>query len=332
MPRQATVLIPTHDHGPLLLHSARSALAQTVEDIEVFVVGDGVPHVTREIVAELARDERVRFFDYPKGPRNGEAYRHEVLQEAEGEIVCYLSDDDLWLPGHVEYMRDLLKDADFAHALPLNVSPSGGFGVYAVDLTLDIYRELLSSGINRVPLSCGAHTMKAYRRLPHGWRTTPTGTPTDLYMWQQILDDPNNRAASGAIPTILNFPSPQRRDQTPEDRLAELEAWSGKVRDPEWLDLFAAEVLDAVIRIRAGELARLESELRGCVRRTEDLEAAHQQQSETAENLGRELTLVRREARSLEDRLQAIRGSRTWKMLNRLNRFKARLLGKTEGG
>ena len=118
MPLEATVIIPTHDHGPMLLHSARSALAQTVEEIELFIVGDGVPEVTREIVSELKRDERVRFFDHPKGPRHGEIYRHAALQEARGEIVCYLSDDDLCFPEHVACMRRLLSSADFAHALP----------------------------------------------------------------------------------------------------------------------------------------------------------------------------------------------------------------------
>jgi hypothetical protein len=58
MPLEAIVLIPTHDHGPLLLHSARSALAQTVEEIKLFIIGEGVPDVTREIVSELKRDER----------------------------------------------------------------------------------------------------------------------------------------------------------------------------------------------------------------------------------------------------------------------------------
>ena len=68
----ATVIVPTHDHGPTLRLSVGSALAQTVEDIEVLVVGDGVPDVTREIVGELSRvDERVHFFDHPKGQRHG---------------------------------------------------------------------------------------------------------------------------------------------------------------------------------------------------------------------------------------------------------------------
>ena len=69
---KATVLVPTHDHGPTLLYSVRSALAQTVPDIEVFIVGDGVPDVTREVVARLMdEDKRIRFFDNPKGPRHG---------------------------------------------------------------------------------------------------------------------------------------------------------------------------------------------------------------------------------------------------------------------
>ena len=91
---------PTHDHGRLLFSAARCALDQTVADLELFIVGDGVPDVTREVVAELD-DERVRFFDNPKAPSRGEVLRRAALAEAGGEIVCYLADDDLWMPHHV---------------------------------------------------------------------------------------------------------------------------------------------------------------------------------------------------------------------------------------
>lgn len=85
----ATVVIPTFNHGPTLLYSVASALEQTVQDIEVFIIGDGVPDVTREIVGNfIGQDKRVRFFDNPKGPRHGEIYRHQALAEASGEIVC----------------------------------------------------------------------------------------------------------------------------------------------------------------------------------------------------------------------------------------------------
>ncbi len=127
-------------------------------------------------MAELvAADPRVRWFDNPKGPRHGELHRHAALQEARGEIVCYLCDDDLWLPDHVERMRALLDGHDFAYACPFWIDPQGEIRCYRVDLRLPYFRELFAAGENRIPLSCGAHTLDLYRRLPAGWRTTPDG-------------------------------------------------------------------------------------------------------------------------------------------------------------
>src|SRR5439155_22429155 len=119
-------VVPTHDHGPMLRYSLRSVQEQTVGDLEIFVVGDGVPDVTRKLVAALARDDpRIRFFDNPKGPRHGELHRHEALQEARGEIVCYQADDDLWRPDHVAQLQALLSGSDFAHTVALQVEPDG---------------------------------------------------------------------------------------------------------------------------------------------------------------------------------------------------------------
>ena len=245
---QATVLVPTFDHGPMLRYSVGSALTQTVEQLEVLIVGDGVPPVTQEVVAELSRDPRVRFFDHPKGARHGEAYRHSALLEARGRIVCYLSDDDLWTTDHVAAMLDLLADADFAHALPVRVEPDGGIGGWATDLSLRRARDLHLSGANSIPFSCGAHTITMYRRLPHGWRTTPAGTPTDLYMWQQFLAQPACRAVSGTRPTVVHFASPDRRGWTAEQRLDELHRWSRKLSTQVGRRDFERSVFDWVVR------------------------------------------------------------------------------------
>src|SRR5215210_672377 len=94
-----------------------------------------------------------------------------------------------------------LYNADFAHALPLFIDERGEIAFYDGDLTVPAYRESLLSGINFVALSSGAHTTEMYRRLPHGWRTTPAGIPTDLYMWQQFLSNPRCRATGGTRPT-----------------------------------------------------------------------------------------------------------------------------------
>jgi GalNAc5-diNAcBac-PP-undecaprenol beta-1,3-glucosyltransferase len=245
----ATVLVPTHDHAETLLRSVRSALAQTVEEIEVFIVGDGAPDRTREIAAELsAEDQRVRFFDNPKGERHGELHRHAALQEARGEIVCYLADDDLWLPAHVEEMRRLLDGADFAHSLAFWLDVDGKARPLRVDLGLPHFRELLQSGENRVPLSCAAHTLELYRRLPTGWRPAPRSIFSDLYMWQQILAVPGCRARSGSRATALSLPTPAREGWSAEQRLDELDTWSVRLAEPGLEESLRTQVLEALAR------------------------------------------------------------------------------------
>ncbi len=254
----ATILIPTHDHGPTLRSSVASALGQTVSDIEVFVVGDGVPDETRGIMAEIIRaDSRVRFFDHPKGPRHGELYRHDALLEARGRIVCYLSDDDLYLPHHVEQMSALLKDADFAHALAAAVQPDGSISTWTVDLEVQAYRDELLANRNLVPFSAGAHTLDFYRRLAEGWTTTPAGTPTDLYMWQKFLRHGECRFRSGRTPTVLVFPSPARPQATPAERFRELDAWMARIADGQAVAPIEREVL--VLKVR--EAAELDGRL-----------------------------------------------------------------------
>jgi glycosyltransferase involved in cell wall biosynthesis len=247
----ATILIPTHDHGPTLHYAIRSVLNQTVQDFELFVIGDGVTPEARAIIQEYAaKDSRVRFFDHPKGPRHGEIYRHQALREARGEIVCYLSDDDMWLPGHVAYMRELLGDADFAHVLPLAITVTGKVDLRSGTFDRAECQEAVRAGKNFVPLSAAGHTLAVYRRLPFGWRTTPEGINTDSYMWQQILNVPGRRSRSGLRPTLLNFPSPARKEWPAARRLGELKEWENKMRDPNLEQALMGSALDYLISHR----------------------------------------------------------------------------------
>ena len=249
MPIVATVLIPTFNHGPTLRHSVGSALEQTVSDIEVFIVGDGVPDVTREIVADLMEhDERVRFFDNPKGPRTGELHRHRALAEARGEIVCYLSDDDLWLPDHVETMRELLDVADYANALMLHLDAASRVGVAPLNLSYPGERELVVTGRKGTSLSSMTHTLEMYRRLPYGWRTTPRRIYTDYYMQQQFLGEASCRAVSSMRPTMLKFKSLDRAEWSLDQRVAELEEWRRRFRNPAERERFVYEVLEVLVR------------------------------------------------------------------------------------
>lgn len=244
---RATILVPTHEHGSLLRLAVASALAQSVHEIEVFIVLDGPDPETTRVAEGLAEDDpRVRLFPNEKGERHGEAHRHAALQEARGRIVCYLSDDDLWFPDHVAYLDSLLVTADFAHSLTMAPDLEGDVHLpYICDVTDPWYRERMRRGTNFIPFSAAGHTLRAYRHLPVGWSPAPATTYTDLHMWQKFIEAPGIRLRSGGRPTVLHFPSPHRREVDTSRRLTELEAWSSQLRNA---------VARDDLRMRAGDM------------------------------------------------------------------------------
>jgi len=230
-------------------------------------VCDGATQDTLEAAHDLAEaDDRVRLFIHDKGPRYGEIYRHEALQEATGTIVCYLADDDLWLPGHVAGMAALLESVDFAHAFPIGFASDGRLHSWPGQLSLGESRRSILEGRNFIPLSCGAHTLELYRRLPHGWRTTPPDTHTDLYMWQQIISAEDVRLASGNQPSVLHFASPPRRHMTLEERVGELKGWADAMvtRD------FASDLDGQIHEFLMAKWVRSDFQVRGLDQRLSD--------------------------------------------------------------
>lgn len=255
---EATVVVPTTgDRGPLLPFSVGSILSQSVADLEVFILGDGVTSETRSLIQDLLQsDPRIRFFDHPKDERRGEQHRHVALKEARGRIVCYLCDRDLMLPHHVEEMLRVLHDRDFGHTLRFDIREDGSLGFrHTVDINHPEDRARLDSARLLAPLSFVGHTLEAYRRLPFGWRTTPTGIETDRYMWTQFLSQAECTTATSTRPTILYFKRGNHPGWPTERRLEELRKWTVLAEDPSWVTHFEESVRDAAIRNR-GELVR----------------------------------------------------------------------------
>src|SRR5262249_55745370 len=99
---RATVIVPTHDHGALIEHAVASATRQTERDIEILIVGDGVPKESVPAIERIvASDPRIRFLDLPKGPGHGFRHRDDAIREAAADNILYLCDDDIWFPEHV---------------------------------------------------------------------------------------------------------------------------------------------------------------------------------------------------------------------------------------
>jgi glycosyltransferase involved in cell wall biosynthesis len=243
---EATVIVPTYEHGPTLRHAVGSALRQTISDLEVIVVGDGVTERTREVIEELLeQDERVRFLDRPKSPGHGFVHRHEAVEGAASDRILYLSDDDLWFPEHAAVMCELLGDADFAAGLGISIGPEGPRFKQPTDLSLPHFQDLVRSRVTVFQLSAVGHTQQSYRGLPHGWLV---GDPDYKAFWAEFFEPPL-RAASAGLPTVLQFTSPPRADMSLDARAAELESWEGALGR-------STERLELVEHLLAAELRR----------------------------------------------------------------------------
>jgi hypothetical protein len=231
------VLMPTFDHRDTLRYSIPSVLAQTVKTLELVVVGDGAPPETAAMVEEIASsDSRVRYVPHPKSPRTGEPYRDPLIRKSTADVIAYCSDDDLWLPWHLEEMIGLLAEADFANCLGGHIDSDGRMRWWTLDLSLAEDRRYLLEVENTIGLHAVAHTRSSYMALPEGWDTAPAGIPTDYHMWRKFLSQEWVRAMSGVRASIVHFPSSLRRDWALDQRLAEISSWAALVADPDWCE------------------------------------------------------------------------------------------------
>jgi glycosyltransferase involved in cell wall biosynthesis len=115
---RALIFLPTHDHQDRLLEAVKSVHRQAVDDWELVAILDGSLRRTVQIMAEFAdRDSRISYVVRPKEPRLGETCRDAVILATDACVITQKTDDNLWLPTHLETMLSLLEDADFGHAL-----------------------------------------------------------------------------------------------------------------------------------------------------------------------------------------------------------------------
>jgi glycosyltransferase involved in cell wall biosynthesis len=104
----ATVVIPTRNRPKLVLRAVRSALQQTLREIEVIVVIDGEPGCeTADAVARL-KEDRVRCIALRETVGGAEA-RNIGIRDARSAWIALLDDDDEWLPSKLEMQMEAVR-------------------------------------------------------------------------------------------------------------------------------------------------------------------------------------------------------------------------------
>lgn len=116
---QLTIIIPTHNRPEKLSDAIRSALSQTIEDLEVIIVDDG----STPPAAIENHDPRVSLHRHEVS-KGVSAARNKGLAIAKSPYVAFLDDDDTLQPDYavkmLEFMRSHSNEIDFAWPI-LNV-------------------------------------------------------------------------------------------------------------------------------------------------------------------------------------------------------------------
>ncbi|EMA66962.1 glycosyl transferase family protein [Halorubrum aidingense JCM 13560] len=105
---RVSVIIPTYNRAETLARAVDSALAQTVDDIEVLVVDDGSTDGTQALI-EDGEDPRVRYLAHDTN-RGVSAARNTGVEAARGDYVAFLDSDDEWLPRKLDRQLSVLDD------------------------------------------------------------------------------------------------------------------------------------------------------------------------------------------------------------------------------
>jgi glycosyltransferase involved in cell wall biosynthesis len=101
-----SVVIPAYNSARTVRPAIDSALAQTMNDLEVIVVDDGSTDGTAE-VARAVDDRRVNVLVQENA--GAAAARNTAIAAASGRYVGLLDADDLWLPHKLERQLELLQ-------------------------------------------------------------------------------------------------------------------------------------------------------------------------------------------------------------------------------
>ena len=139
-----SVLISTYNRPVLVQKALESIYKQTYRNIEIILTRDGGCPV------KPIRDPRLLFID--RDTNKGLAYSfNRALEIARGEYICYLGDDDIFYPHHVETLVNALDNSDCGAAYTdlyktyAYVEPSGYRRVLAknVEISRDFDRMVM---------------------------------------------------------------------------------------------------------------------------------------------------------------------------------------------
>lgn len=107
-----SVIIPTHNRAHLLTVAIKSVIQQRYPNWELLVIDDGSSDNTNMVVSSFAqKDKRIKYFFQQHQERS--TARNKGIEEAHGEYICFLDDDDYYLDHHLLMFHEYLEKKNF---------------------------------------------------------------------------------------------------------------------------------------------------------------------------------------------------------------------------
>lgn len=106
-----SIVIPTYNHGHLISKCLESIISQTFHRWEVIVVNNFSSDNTIEVVNGFG-DPRIRIVNIHNDGVIAKS-RNKGISLANGQWICLLDSDDLWVPSKLEVVYSKIQSGDF---------------------------------------------------------------------------------------------------------------------------------------------------------------------------------------------------------------------------
>jgi len=171
MGTKVSVIIPTYRRSEFLTRAINSVLQQTYKNVEIIIVDDNGVGTADQIETEeslknvFGGEEHIKYIKNEKNVGASQSRNNGVANSC-GEYICFLDDDDVYLPDKIEGQLKFMQD----NGLELSFSDIKMFDDNDKQVDARIYSRYVKSTDNESLLK--AHLMHHL-------------TPTDVYMFSR---------------------------------------------------------------------------------------------------------------------------------------------------
>lgn len=165
-----SVILTTYNRRILLPYAIKSVLEQTYQNYEIIVVNDFGEDVWD--IIQSFNSEKIKYLCNIKN--SGPSFsRNIAIETAKGSVICYLDDDDLYLPNHLDEIITVFNNNDdidvlYTDAIYINEKLNNSERQEVSDETMFVgnkysYSRLLIA--NYIPINSLSHRKKVFEDI-----------------------------------------------------------------------------------------------------------------------------------------------------------------------